>query len=140
MTLGLKRRGDWLARLSSYLLASRNQPFRLGDHDCALFVSGGIEAMTGIALGGEYRGRYTTYSGGLRLIRRAGFRDHFAFFAAHLPEHHLSEAAPGDVVAIPTPEGPGLGLVHGPAGVYALTRTGCTLLPLAAAGHLLKVG
>ena len=137
MTLG--RRGDWKARLNSYLLACRAQPFGYGDFDCALFVDGGIEAMTGISLGGEFRGRYRSYSGGLRVIRKAGFRDHFAFFSAHLPERPVAFAAPGDVVAVEAPEGPGLGLVQGEL-AYHVAEAGFTMVPIAAVTRLLKVG
>lgn len=136
----LIRRGDWKARLNSYLLACRAQAFVHGDFDCALFVDGAIEAQTGISLGGHFRGRYHSYSGGLRLIRReAGCRNHLEFFALHLPEAPLALAAPGDVVAVETPDGPGLGIVQG-ALAYHLSQAGFTMAPVEAATRLLKVG
>lgn len=136
----LSRRGDWKARLNSYLLACRAQPFVWGEFDCAFFVDGAIEAQTDVSFGGRFRGRYHSYSGGLRMIRReAKCRDHLAFFAARLPEAPLAFAAPGDVVAVETPEGPGLGIVQG-AMAYHLTDRGMTMVPIDAATRLLKVG
>lgn len=138
----LIRRGDWKSRLTRYLLASRQRPFAYGTFDCALWVAGAIEAETGVDLGSSYRGRYTTYRGGLRVMRRDGHRDHLAYFAAHLPEAPMAMAAAGDVVALGTDEGIALGIVQGASGhAYVLPEGGGHgMLPLGLAERLLKVG
>src|SRR5690606_37242555 len=97
---------DWRVRLTAWLNEVRRTPFAQGSHDCALFAAGAVVAMTGHDFAAPYRGRYTTTRGGLRVLRRAGFDDHIALAAAHLPACALSDLAEGDVVVIPTDEGP----------------------------------
>lgn len=129
---------DWQPRLIAYLRESVLRPFEDGVHDCALFSAGGCEAMTGQDYAAPYRGRYTTVRGGLRILRRDGFRDHVALAAAHLPEQHISRAAPGDLAVIRSEDGDALGIVQG-EGVYILSRDGLAVAPLMAAHTSFKI-
>ncbi len=43
-----RRRPDWPARLRTIIEAARERPFSWGQHDCCLFASDAIEAMTGV--------------------------------------------------------------------------------------------
>lgn len=66
------RRSTWEADLSSYILATRYQPFIWGTLDCALRAAGAVEAMTGVDPAAEYRGKYSTAAGAERALRRIG--------------------------------------------------------------------
>lgn len=52
------RKENWWDRLSAYLDKVRDKPFKWGEHDCCLFSSNCVEAMTGVDYMSEYRGGY----------------------------------------------------------------------------------
>lgn len=110
----LVRYPDWQVRLTAYLERCARQPFGWGEHDCALFVSGAIEAMTGVDPATGYRGSYGSLREGLKLLRRDGMADHMAAAANLLPEIPPAYARAGDAAAVETEDGPALGLVQGP--------------------------
>ena len=43
----MTRLRDWRTRLAAYLAAGRAKPFAYGEHDCARFAAGAVEAVTG---------------------------------------------------------------------------------------------
>lgn len=45
--MSYERLPDWANRLNDYLAKIRDKEFRFGKHDCAILVSGAVEAMTG---------------------------------------------------------------------------------------------
>lgn len=136
----LVRLTDWRARLHRYLCAARTRPLQPGQHDCCLFGAGAIEAMTGVDLAAPYRGRYTTFSGGRRVLRRDGHADHVALIAAHLPEAHVSTALAGDIAILPTEDGPAVGVVSDGGVAYVLSPSGgLSLCPMAPVQRLFKV-
>lgn len=124
-----QRHPDWQARLVAYLHAARLQPFAYGRHDCCLFAADAVAAMTGIDIAAPWRGRYTTLRGGIRVLRRSGYRDHVALAAAWFPEVPAFSAQPGDLAVIATEAGPALGVVQGEA-VYVLGPQGLGLVSL----------
>lgn len=130
------RQKGWQGRLVAYLDAAGRRPFAEGRHDCALFAAGAVQAMTGLDYAADYRGRYTTTRGGLRVLRRDGYADHVALAASHFPE--TAAPVPGDLAVVPTAEGPALGVVQGEH-VYLLAPGGMTLAPIAAASRFFKV-
>lgn len=137
---GLVRLPDWQPRLHRWLLALPGRPVQPGQHDCCLFVGGAIEAQTGVDLAAPWRGRYTTLAGGRRILRRAGYVDHVALIAAHLPEAHVSAALPGDIAVVPTEDGPAGGVVQGGA-VYVLGLSGrLAIVPMAPVIRLFLLG
>jgi hypothetical protein len=127
------RRPDWQSRLVAYLGRASRLPFQPGRHDCALFAAGAVEAMTGADLATHWRGRYRTLRGGVRVLRREGYADHVALAAAHFRARAAGEAArPGDLAAVPTPEGPALGVVQGQH-VYVVGPGGLAMVPASVA-------
>lgn len=111
-----------------------------GQHDCCLFGAGAIEALTGVDIAAEWRGRYTTLAGGRRVLRRSGYADHIALIAAHLPEAHPSASLPGDIAIVPTDEGPAVGVVQGTV-VYVLHAAGGVgMVPMSVVQRIFKVG
>lgn len=121
----ITRLPDWRPRLRAWLneMARHSGPLMPGQHDCCLFGAGALEAQTGVDVAARWRGRYTTFRGGLRLMRRDGFPDPAALLAAHLAEAAPIEAMPGDIALLTSAEGPAVGVVQG-AGVYCLGPAG----------------
>ena len=136
----MKRLADWKPRLIAYLAAKAPLVIEPGVHDCALFPAGAVEAMTGVDLAAPYRGRYTTFAGGRRVLRRDGYADHMALIAAHLPEAHVSTALTGDIAILPTEDGPAVGVVGDGGVAYVLAPSGgLALCPMAPVQRLFKV-
>lgn len=104
---------DWRSRLSAYLYEIAHKPFVWGEHDCALFAAGAVQAMTGQDFAANYRGRYKTFRGGLRHLRKAGFADHAAFAVSLFEEVPPASAHVGDVAAVEIEGGIALGVVQG---------------------------
>lgn len=136
--IALQRYPDWRARLTCYLIDAAPLPFEDGVHDCALFLAGGILAMTGTDYAAPYRGRYTTLRGGMRILRKDGFRDHVALVEATLPRRAVAFAREGDGACVQTEDGPALGIVQG-AQIYVLSPRGLGLVPLTAASSAFEV-
>lgn len=137
---GLVRHSDWQARLQRWLLALPARPLQPGQHDCCLFMAGAIAAQTGVDLAAPFRGRYTTFAGGRRVLRRAGYADHVALVAAHLPEGPVAAALPGDIAIVPSEAGPAGGVVQGGA-VYVLGASGrVAVVPMAPVMRLFLLG
>lgn len=134
----MMRHPDWKLRLMQYLGEAARTPFQPGQHDCALFAAGAVEAMTGIDYARPFKGRYTTLKGGVRMLREAGFADHIALAAAWFPEIAPAFAAPGDLAVIETPDGPAMGVVQG-EGVYVLTVDRLGIVPMPGATRAFRV-
>ena len=129
---------DWRARLVDYLNHCAHEPFIEGQFDCALFFADAVAAMTGKDHAKEFRGRYTTTRGGIRILKKAGFSDHIALAKHHCPEKPVAFANEGDGAVIPTPDGPALGVVQG-ENVYVRTPERLGLVPLLSADRALTV-
>lgn len=134
----LSRYPDWRVRLVQYLSDVSRTPFKDGEHDCALFLAGGVLAMTGHDFAAPYRGRYTTLRGGLRILRKDGFTDHVALASSSLSEKPVALAQEGDGACVGTPDGPALGIVQG-AQIYFLSPSGLGLVPLTSAQMVWEV-
>lgn len=136
----LTRLPDWQKRLRRYLAGVNGRPLVPGRHDCCLFGAGAVAAETGVDLAAPWRGRYTTFAGGYRILRRAGHADHVALIAAHLPEAPRLAARAGDIAVVPGEDGDAVGVVQGEA-VYVLGRDGrIALVPMAPVLRLFRVG
>jgi len=129
---------DWRKRLTLYLSGVGRIAFKDGVHDCALFLAGGVTAMTGQDYAAPYRNRYTTLRGGLRILRKQGFDDHVALAKSHLREKPIAFGCEGDGAVVATPLGDALGIVQG-AAIYVLLPTGLALVPLTDASCALEV-
>lgn len=135
----LVRLPDWQARLRRFLRTNHGRPLEPGRHDCCLFGAGAVEAQTGVDLAADWRGRYSTFRGGYRMLRRAGYADHVAFIAAHLPEARITSVRAGDIAIVPSEEGDAVGVVQGEA-VYVLGLDGrLALVPMAPVLRLFHV-
>lgn len=66
------RLSGWEQSLSDYLASKRNEPFQYGKHDCAHFISGAVEAMTGKNPMAFIETKYNTKIGSLKVIKSLG--------------------------------------------------------------------
>ena len=103
---GLDRFGDWEVRLHGYLTENQSRNFSYGEWDCALFVCGAIEAMTGIDPARWFRGRYHNRNEARAAMREAcgtaRFEEFFESMAEryHMKEMPISFARRGDMVFV----------------------------------------
>lgn len=135
----IRKTAGWQSRLVAYLAANARADLVFGQMDCALHGASALEAMTGVDLAAPYRGRYTTFLGGLRVLRKDGYADHIALVAAHLRPRTAGEAArPGDLAVVATADGPALGVVQGQS-IYLRAPSGLALLPVAQATTVFEV-
>ncbi len=130
-------RKDWRARLGAYLATEARTPFEYGKSDCALFAAGAVNAMTGSDPSATYRGRYSTLRGGLRILRKDGFRDHVERAATLLTEVSPRRAQVGDIAVVDTSDGPSLGVVQG-EWVAVRTMTGLGFVPIGQAKRVFR--
>lgn len=120
----IRRLPDWHPRLSAWLTGCARHPLVPGEHDCALFAAGAVQAMTGSDPAARWRGGYTSLPQGLRALRAAGFADHVAVVAALFEEVPPAFAQVGDIAVVRQPgELPALGVVTG-AEVAVLREAG----------------
>jgi len=66
------RAGDWEAALGAFLAACEGRPYAWGEHDCALFAAGAVQAMTGADPAAAFRGRYRSKRGAAKALRELG--------------------------------------------------------------------
>lgn len=64
----MSRLSDWEARLNAYIAAKRGEVFAWGESDCCTFSAGAVEAITGEDPMPEFRGKYTTALGSVRVL------------------------------------------------------------------------
>ena len=134
----MTRLPDWRPRLAGYIAEQRRRPFKYGEQDCAMFAAGAVKAMTGEDPLADLSLDYSTYAGGIRVLRRQGHADHIALARALLPEIPVAEARMGDLVVLPGDSGEALAVVGG-ATVLAPGEDGLRVAPLTAATIAFKV-
>ena len=71
-TSSLCRAPDWEERLAVFLDRKREEPFKWGSHDCALFAADAIKAMTGTDPGEAFRDTYSDRAGSALALRDHG--------------------------------------------------------------------
>lgn len=125
--MSLPRQKHWATRAyHNFLLSRAKTPFAWGQHDCALFAADGIQAITGVDIAADFRGKYSDEVGAMATIKAVCNGSTIADAAAYCAQKHgLTEwadkngkpqplfARRGDLVVFTAPTG-GLvaGLVH----------------------------
>lgn len=123
---------DWRPRLWQYLQSISALPLRPGAHDCALFVAGAVQAMTGTDIAAPYRGHYKSFKAGFKLLADGGYADPHAFLSAHFVPLHPAMAHEGDIMVLRDGRRLALGLLQGDA-IYVLMPERLGLRPRSAA-------
>lgn len=130
----LARLPNWRPRLMTYLDSVRSRPFAYGQHDCALFAAGAVEAMTGVDLAADFRGHYDSLKAGLKLLSGA----HLSILRRHFEEIPPVFAGVGDLAMIGEVGFPALGLFQGET-ILVLREDGLGMMPRAAATKAWRV-
>lgn len=129
------RRPDWRPRLVAYVEEVRALPFAYGTHDCALFVAGAVEVMTGFDAATGFRDRYDSLNGGLKLLTKG---DHVALLGRLLEEVPVAFAQVGDIAVIGQVGIRALGLFEGEM-ILVLRDEGLGHMPRSAATQAFRV-
>jgi hypothetical protein len=66
----MTRLPQWIERLEWFLSENRERRFEYGSFDCGLFVCDCIQAMTGVDVAADFRGRYHSREEAVSLIRK----------------------------------------------------------------------
>lgn len=64
----MSRVSNWEAQLCDYIASKRDEPFAWGVNDCCTFSAGAVEAITGSDPMPEFRGKYDTALGSVRVL------------------------------------------------------------------------
>jgi hypothetical protein len=126
---------DRLSLLIAYAADAGQKPFRPGRHDCALFAAGWVKQVTGQDLARGWRSTYRSLKRGQQMLEEAGFADHVALAAAHLPEIAPAFAQIGDLAVL---DDQAFGIVVGEM-IYCLKPDGLGLVPRSAMRRAFQV-
>lgn len=104
----LTRIEHWLTQgLGAYLHAHEQDKFVWGENDCSLFAANCVQALTGVDIASDFRGRYTDQTSAFALIKEITGGTSVADAAAYCAEKHgLTEwkfplqAQRGDLVVV----------------------------------------
>lgn len=87
--MAIKRTQHWLTReFDTFLRESKNKPFTWGSNDCCLFAANGIEAITGVNIADDFRGKYTDETSAFALIKTITDGTTVADAAAYCAKKH----------------------------------------------------
>ena len=64
----MNRVSDWEARLGAYIAEKRGEAFAWGQNDCCTFSAGAVQAITSEDPMPEFRGKYDTALGSVRIL------------------------------------------------------------------------
>ena len=92
-----QRKSNWEQELSDYLISKRYLPFQYGSHDCAHFVAGAVEAITGENPMADITDSYDSQIGSLRVLKRLGFDDVEQFTDSKFTSTSIGFAQTGDI-------------------------------------------
>lgn len=143
MALPLVRLRDWRSRLIAYLASIKQQELVYGSHDCGIgLAASAIEAMTGVDVAAQWRGRYDSAASALRMLRDEGFDGLEALGRSMLPAVHPSHGQIGDIAFIPSEDGRGLGALGVVLGdrISVLTGSGIGTVSLLSATVVFRIG
>ena len=93
----MARLSNWEQQLSDYLLSKKHEPFEYGKHDCAHFVAGAVEAVTGENPMSEITKDYKTQIGSLRVLKELGFDNVEQFTCSKFTSTPVGFAQTGDI-------------------------------------------
>ena len=116
---------DRLTLLIDSAAEAGQRPFRPGRHDCALFAAGWVKIVTGQDLARGWRSTYRSLLKGQHVLKDAGYADHVALAASHLPEIAPAFAQVGDIAVL---DDQAFGIVAGEM-IYCLRLDGLGLVP-----------
>jgi hypothetical protein len=143
----MTRNCNWQSALSDYIVKCAQTPFQYGVLDCGLFIAGSIEAMTGVDVSEELRGKYSNRRNAFAAIRKMCGTATVEAIAAHfaakcdIAEVPVSFAHRGDPVVLRHGRTSSLGIVDMSQG-FLLTpyKDGLLRLPIDCATKAYHIG
>jgi hypothetical protein len=130
---------EYWPQILADFMAAADRPFEWGAWDCGLFSAACVQAMTGVDIAAEFRGRYKTAKGARRVMRGTMGEMMTRVAATYgMPEIRPSLAQRGDMVMIDTPDGEALGICIG-ATIACLSPFGLLFLPMTRARRAWRV-
>jgi len=87
----------WEEALANYMAEKRHEPFEYGVNDCCLFAAGAVLQITGKDPMVEFRGKYDSLKGSLKVIKEIGAGTLEATLDAKFPEVAIGHAQRGDL-------------------------------------------
>lgn len=100
----MHRLPNWRERLNDVMDKQRLMPFKWADNDCVLgFAFPIIEAIIGLDLALEYKGKYSTKKEAISFFKSLGYKNLGDAMLKHLPEIHPSRAQVGDIGLVKDP-------------------------------------
>jgi hypothetical protein len=128
---------QWEKVLAAQLKAARSKSFEWGVFDCCLFAADVVQALTGVDLMSEFRGKYDTELSAYRLIRTSGGDDLYAAVSKQTTAQGMTEINPrtaqrGDLVLVNSADRQAMGVVglDGRFAVCAAMPSGVTLVAM----------
>jgi len=134
----MKRIECWTHILDDFMAAA-NRPFEWGAWDCGLFSADCIQAMTGVDIAAEFRGRYSTAKGARKVMRGSiGEMMDRVSQTYGMPEIDPLLAQRGDMCMVDSPLGDALGICVG-SKVACTGPDGLAFVPVSSAIRAWKV-
>jgi len=87
----------WEDALANYIAIKRHEPFEYGVNDCCLFAAGAVLQITGEDPIPEFRGKYDSLKGSLKVIKEIGAGTLEATLDGKFPEVSIGHAQRGDL-------------------------------------------
>jgi hypothetical protein len=87
----------WEEALANYMAEKRHEPFEYGVNDCCLFAAGAVLQITGEDPMPEFRGKYDSLKGSLKVIKEIGAGTLEATLDGKFPEVGIGHAQRGDL-------------------------------------------
>ena len=128
----------WPSLLNDYLEAVSERPFSWGEHDCATFVFGAAEAMTGLDHSKTWRGKYKTKAGALKQIKKHGVENLGEWLDKFYGRQPISFSQRGDIVSIEQDAFGAFGIVVGAEAIF-LSQDGTDTRPLTVCDYAWRV-
>lgn len=87
----------WEDALVNYIAIKRHEPFEYGVNDCCLFAAGAVIEVTGEDPMAEFRGKYDSLKGSLKVIKEIGAGTLEETLDSKFPEVGIGHAQRGDL-------------------------------------------
>lgn len=114
---------DWETKLSEFICANRNKPFKRGSFDCCQFCIKAESILHGETNWSDFIGGYDDLKGAIRKIKAAGADSLWELVDQRLERKPVLMAQRGDLIGHEVNEGQSLGIMDA-NGFWATAENG----------------